>query len=84
MIRSKGEAGTGDIVEAVRHLRRIRSEIRALTVMDLEELPTAAKVSIPSATMKRSRLAARPAKVPLSASAGEAPWPGRSTATTSR
>jgi pyridoxal 5'-phosphate synthase pdxS subunit len=43
MIRSKGEAGTGDIVEAVRHLRRIRSEIRRLTVMDLEELPTAAK-----------------------------------------
>jgi pyridoxal 5'-phosphate synthase pdxS subunit len=43
MIRSKGEAGTGDIVEAVRHLRRIRSEIRALTLMDPEELPTAAK-----------------------------------------
>ena len=43
MIRSKGEAGTGDIVEAVRHLRRIRSEIRALTLMDQEELPTAAK-----------------------------------------
>jgi len=43
MIRSKGEAGTGDIVEAVRHLRRIRSELRALTVMDAEELPTAAK-----------------------------------------
>src|ERR1700729_2693707 len=30
MIRSKGEAGTGDIVEAVRHLRRIRAEIRQL------------------------------------------------------
>src|SRR4029079_19633275 len=30
MIRSKGEAGTGDIVEAVRHLRKIRSEIRRL------------------------------------------------------
>jgi pyridoxal 5'-phosphate synthase pdxS subunit len=43
MIRSKGEAGTGDIVEAVRHLRKIRSEIRRLTVMDIEELPTAAK-----------------------------------------
>jgi pyridoxal 5'-phosphate synthase pdxS subunit len=43
MIRSKGEAGTGDIVEAVRHLRKIRSELRRLTVMDLEELPTAAK-----------------------------------------
>jgi pyridoxal 5'-phosphate synthase pdxS subunit len=43
MIRSKGEAGTGDIVEAVRHLRKIRSELRRLTVMDTEELPTAAK-----------------------------------------
>src|ERR1700735_3742086 len=43
MIRSKGEAGTGDIVEAVRHLRKIRSEIRRLTVMDPEELPSAAK-----------------------------------------
>jgi len=43
MIRSKGEAGTGDIVEAVRHLRKIRSEIRRLGVLDAEELPTAAK-----------------------------------------
>src|SRR5215203_5858567 len=34
MIRSKGEAGTGDIVEAVRHMRRITSEVKALTVMD--------------------------------------------------
>src|SRR6478752_7176768 len=43
MIRSKGEAGTGDIVEAVRHLRMIRREIRRLGVLDAEELPTAAK-----------------------------------------
>ena len=43
MIRSKGEAGTGDIVEAVRHLRMIRSEIRRLTMLDEEELATAAK-----------------------------------------
>jgi pyridoxal 5'-phosphate synthase pdxS subunit len=43
MIRSKGEAGTGDIVNAVRHLRKIRQEIRRLTVLDPEELPTAAK-----------------------------------------
>ncbi len=43
MIRSKGEAGTGDIVEAVRHLRKIRSELRRLTVMDPEELPSMAK-----------------------------------------
>ena len=43
MIRSKGEAGTGDIVEAVRHLRKIRSEINRLTMLSPEELPTAAK-----------------------------------------
>src|SRR6478672_7035224 len=43
MIRSKGEAGTGDIVEAVRHMRAIRSAIRALGVMDEAELSAAAK-----------------------------------------
>jgi len=43
MIRSKGEAGTGDIVEAVRHLRAIQGEIRRLTMLDVAELPTAAK-----------------------------------------
>src|SRR5438045_3234254 len=43
MIRSKGEAGTGDIVEAVRHLRIIRREIRRLGTLDDTELPTTAK-----------------------------------------
>ena len=43
MIRSKGEAGTGDVVEAVRHMRAIRSEIRRLGVLDEGELATAAK-----------------------------------------
>ena len=43
MIRSKGEAGTGDIVEAVRHLRKIGGEIRRLTMLDEPELATAAK-----------------------------------------
>ena len=43
MIRSKGEAGTGDIVEAVRHLRMIRGEIRRLTMLGEEELASAAK-----------------------------------------
>src|SRR5689334_12191565 len=43
MIRSKGEAGTGDIVEAVRHLRSIRGEIRRLGTLDDMELATAAK-----------------------------------------
>jgi len=43
MIRSKGEAGTGDIVEAVRHMRRIGGEIRQLGVLDEAELASAAK-----------------------------------------
>jgi pyridoxal 5'-phosphate synthase pdxS subunit len=43
MIRSKGEAGTGDIVEAVRHMRNITGDIRRLTMLDDAELATAAK-----------------------------------------
>jgi pyridoxal 5'-phosphate synthase pdxS subunit len=43
MIRSKGEAGTGDVVQAVRHLRTIGQEIRRLTGLDNAELATAAK-----------------------------------------
>ncbi|WP_016698981.1 pyridoxal 5'-phosphate synthase lyase subunit PdxS [Actinoalloteichus spitiensis] len=43
MIRSKGEAGTGNVVEATRHMRQIRSDLRRLTVLDEEELYAAAK-----------------------------------------
>jgi pyridoxal 5'-phosphate synthase pdxS subunit len=43
MIRSKGEAGTGDIVEAVRHMRRITGDIRRLAALEEPELATAAK-----------------------------------------
>jgi pyridoxal 5'-phosphate synthase pdxS subunit len=43
MIRSKGEAGTGDIVEAVRHMRAITGEIRRLSMLGEEELASAAK-----------------------------------------
>jgi pyridoxal 5'-phosphate synthase pdxS subunit len=43
MIRSKGEAGTGDIVEAVRHMRQINGEIRRLGTLEDAELATAAK-----------------------------------------
>ena len=43
MIRSKGEAGTGNVVEAVRHMRTIRGDIARLQGMDKEELYTAAK-----------------------------------------
>ncbi|MCF6525302.1 pyridoxal 5'-phosphate synthase lyase subunit PdxS [Streptomyces sp. JJ36] len=43
MIRSKGEAGTGNVVEAVRHMRQIRSEIGKLKALDNNELYAAAK-----------------------------------------
>jgi len=43
MIRTKGEAGTGNVVEAVRHMRTVMDEIRRLQNMPKEELMTAAK-----------------------------------------
>jgi pyridoxal 5'-phosphate synthase pdxS subunit len=43
MIRSKGEAGTGDVSEATRHIRQILGEIRALAARPVEELYLAAK-----------------------------------------
>jgi pyridoxal 5'-phosphate synthase pdxS subunit len=43
LLRTKGEAGTGNVVEAVRHMRQVQSEIKRLTVMGAEELMTAAK-----------------------------------------
>ena len=43
LIRSKGEAGTGNIVEAVTHMRQIQSDIRMLTTLGSEELMTEAR-----------------------------------------
>lgn len=43
MIRTKGEAGTGNVVEAVRHMRTMMAEIRKLSNLPAEELMTAAK-----------------------------------------
>ncbi|HTY41996.1 MAG TPA: pyridoxal 5'-phosphate synthase lyase subunit PdxS [Thermoanaerobaculia bacterium] len=43
MIRTKGEAGTGDIVHAVRHLREVHREMRMLTQLSKDELMAAAK-----------------------------------------
>jgi pyridoxal 5'-phosphate synthase pdxS subunit len=43
MIRTKGEAGSGNIVEAVRHLRQVCGDMRALAAMAPEELPARAK-----------------------------------------
>jgi pyridoxal 5'-phosphate synthase pdxS subunit len=63
MIRSKGEAGTGDIVEAVRHLRKIRGEIKRLGVLEEAELATAAKeLQSPLALVRQ---VAREGKLPV-------------------
>jgi len=43
MIRTKGEPGTGDIIQAVRHMRMMNSEIRKITSMRKDELYTVAK-----------------------------------------
>jgi pyridoxal 5'-phosphate synthase pdxS subunit len=64
LIRTKGEAGSGNIVEAVRHLRQVNREMRRLTVMDDEELMSEAK-----------RLGAPYELVRMVAEAGELPVP---------
>ena len=58
MIRSKGEAGTGDIVEAVRHMRRITGEIRRLAHARSEEL----RERPPRSTARRSSWSASRAR----------------------
>jgi pyridoxal 5'-phosphate synthase pdxS subunit len=63
MIRSKGEAGTGDIVEAVRHMRRITGEIKQLTVLDDAELATRAKEH--QAPLELVRAVARDGRLPV-------------------
>jgi pyridoxal 5'-phosphate synthase pdxS subunit len=56
MIRTKGEAGTGDVVEAVRHARTVLGEIRKLQNMPEEELMTFAKeIGAPYALVKETR-----------------------------
>jgi pyridoxal 5'-phosphate synthase pdxS subunit len=63
MIRSKGEAGTGDIVEAVRHLRAITTAMRRLKTMDDAELGAAAKEH--RAPLDLVRDVARTGKLPV-------------------
>ncbi|WP_280512767.1 pyridoxal 5'-phosphate synthase lyase subunit PdxS [Tessaracoccus flavus] len=63
MIRSKGEAGTGDVSEATRHLRTIRGEIRALAAKTDDELFVAAKdLQAPYELVRR---VARDGKLPV-------------------
>ncbi|KUK68981.1 MAG: Pyridoxal biosynthesis lyase PdxS, partial [Anaerolineae bacterium 49_20] len=56
MIRTKGEAGTGDVVEAVRHARTVMGEIRRLQNMPEEELMSFAKeIGAPYSLVKETR-----------------------------
>lgn len=56
MIRTKGEAGTGDVVEAVRHARTVLGEIRRLQLMPDEELMTYAKnIGAPYELVKQTK-----------------------------
>src|ERR1700758_2257132 len=63
MIRTKGEAGTGDVVHAVQHMRQIVREMRALTVLDESELYNAAKVH--QAPYELIRMVAKEGKLPV-------------------
>ena len=63
MIRTKGEAGTGDVVHAVRHMRQIMSEIRGLTVLREEELYARAKEL--QAPLELVQMVAREGKLPV-------------------
>ncbi len=63
MIRTKGEAGSGNIVEAVRHLRTIRSQMRRLTTMGPEEMVNEAKEL--GAPLALVQLVAKTGKLPV-------------------
>jgi pyridoxal 5'-phosphate synthase pdxS subunit len=63
MIRTKGEAGTGDVVHAVKHMRQIVGEMKALTVLGEEELYAAAKNH--QAPYELVRMVARDGKLPV-------------------
>jgi pyridoxal 5'-phosphate synthase pdxS subunit len=63
MVRTKGEAGTGNVVEAVRHMRAIRGELRRLAALDEAELATAAKTL--AAPLDLVRAVAETGKLPV-------------------
>jgi pyridoxal 5'-phosphate synthase pdxS subunit len=63
MIRTKGEAGTGNVVEAVRHMRAITRGLRELTILREEELMAKAKEL--QAPFELVRLVAKAGKLPV-------------------
>jgi pyridoxal 5'-phosphate synthase pdxS subunit len=63
MIRTKGEAGTGDVIHAVKHMRQIVKEMKQLTVMSEQELYAAAKVH--QAPYELVKMVAKEGKLPV-------------------
>ena len=63
MIRTKGEAGTGDVIHAVKHMRQIVKEMKQLTVMSEQELYAAAKNH--QAPYELVRMVAKAGKLPV-------------------
>src|SRR3954453_21213119 len=63
MIRTKGEAGTGDVIHAVKHMRQIMKEMKQLTVLSEEELYAAAKEH--QAPYELIRIVAKKGKLPV-------------------
>jgi len=63
MIRTKGEAGTGDVSQAVKHLREIGSALKAMTVMSAEELYGAAKEN--QVSIELVQMVAKTGKLPV-------------------
>jgi pyridoxal 5'-phosphate synthase pdxS subunit len=63
MIRTKGEAGTGDVIHAVKHMRQIVKEMKQLTVMNEQELYAAAKNH--QAPYELVRMVAKEGKLPV-------------------
>src|SRR5271163_477610 len=63
MVRTKGEAGTGDVVHAVKHMRQIVQEMKALTVLSDQELYAAAKEH--QAPYELVRMVAKAGKLPV-------------------
>lgn len=88
MMRTKGEAGTGNVVEAVRHMRQLMADIRLIQNMDEAELMTAAKdlqapYEVVSRNKKawkttRSQLCSRGRRDSSRCGTHDAPWSGNS------
>ena len=70
LIRTKGEAGSGNIVEAVRHMRKVQTQIKELTVMGEEELMAISKSLVAPFTLVQQVAKLKKLPVPNFAAGG--------------